>query len=413
MEFMTFVIYASIYLGLVATSFYVLSYRANNNKNTPFFKDSELPNVSIIIPVWNEGKTIKGTLKSILDSDYPKNKFEIIVVDDGSTDKSFEIAKRFKSKFVKVFTKKNGGKGSALNFGIKRAKGEIIFTMDADTVVPSETMKKMVRYFKDKKVMLVSPAILVYEPKTILERVQHIEFLLGLFLRKTFAGLNAIHITPGAFSSIRKKFFDKYGGFDVGNITEDLELTLRVQFKGYRVENAPNAPAYAVAEGTFVRLMKQRRRWYVGLMKNLWNYKKMISPKYGDMGVFVIPIAVISILFAIIVTIYMFFKTFFNIKKELILLSNLGFDFSSVFEINKYVLERFFFLLFSNPVFIFIMFFMVIFAVYLFYASKRLGKISGIFVNLPLFILSFAILFGFWWVVSIIYALTHKDIPWR
>jgi cellulose synthase/poly-beta-1,6-N-acetylglucosamine synthase-like glycosyltransferase len=413
MEFITYIMYASIYLGLVATSFYVLTYVAGKKTKPLLFEDNELPKVSVIIPVWNEEKSIERTLKTILASDYPEDKLEIIVVDDGSADKSLEIAMRFKSNRVKVFSKKNGGKGDALNYGIKRCSGEIVFTMDADTVVPPYSLKKMVRYFKNKDVMLVSPAIMVYEPKTFLERVQHIEFLLGLFLRKTFSFLNAIHITPGAFSAIRKEFFEKHGYYNVGNITEDLEITLRVQYHGYKIENAPDAPAYAIARGKFVELMVQRRRWYVGLIRNLLHYRKMISPKYGDMGAFVLPVAILSIFFAIIVTVYLFIKTLFDIKQELLFLNNINFDFNSVLGINGYILERFFFLLFTNPVFVFIMFFMVIFGIYLFYASRRLGKIAGIAINLPLFIMFFAVLFGFWWLVSMVYVLFNKKVVWR
>ncbi len=413
MEFIEFIIYASIYIGLIATSFYVLSFIAGKKEKPLFFKDNELPKVSVIIPVWNEEKTIRRTLNSILASDYPKGKLEVIVVNDGSTDNSLAIAKKFECKNVRVFSKKNGGKSNALNFGIKKAKGEIIFSMDADTIVEPYSLKRMIRYFKDEKVVIVSPAILVYNPKTILERIQHIEFLLGLFLRKTFSFLNAIHITPGAFSAVRKSFFDKYGGYDEKNITEDLELTLRAQYHGYKVENAPNAPAYAVAEGKFIRLVKQRRRWYSGLMKNLWDYRKIISPKYGDMGLFVIPIAIISIFFAIIVTLYMFFKVLFDIKNELLFLSSANFDFGSVWEINKYIVERFFFLLFTNPVFVFILFFMIIFAGYLFYASKKLKRKSKWVINLPLFIMFFAVLFGFWWLVSIVYTIFNKKVSWR
>jgi len=413
MDFIEIIIYASVYLGLIATSFYVLSFVAGKKQEKFLFNDNELPMVSVIIPVWNEEGSIEKTLKTILDSDYPKDKLEIIVVDDGSEDESLKIAKRFKSKIVKVYSKENGGKGDALNYGIDKCKGEIIFTMDADTFVPRHSLKRMVRYFKNEDVMLVSPAILVHNPKTILERIQHVEFLLGLFLRKTFSFLNAIHITPGAFSAIRKTFFDKYGGYDVGNITEDLELTLRVQSHGYKVENAPDAPAYAIAAGKFIELAKQRRRWYVGLMKNLWKYKKMLSPKYGDMGMFVIPIAIISIFFAVIVTGYLFLKTLFNVKDELLFLKNVNFDFNSIFDVNFYFVERFVFLFFTNPVVIFILMFMVVFGTYLFYASKKLGKVSGLVINLPLFFAFFAVLFGFWWIVSIIYTIFNKEVSWR
>lgn len=412
-EFLTIVIYLSIYVGLIATTFYVLSFIADKKKKKQLYTDDELPKVTVIVPAYNEEKTISKTLNSILASDYPKGNFEVIFVDDGSKDKTLQIAKKFKSKKVRIFHKENGGKGSALNLGISKAKGEIIFTMDADTTVDPQSMKNMVRLFKDKTVMSVTPAMIIHDPKNILQRIQSIEYLLGLFLRKAFASVRAIYVAPGAFSAYRKKFFDKYGGYDVGNITEDLEIALRIQLKGFHTENCPEAPAYTIAPRKFKDLLIQRRRWYYGLMKNLWNYRKLISFKYGDLGAFVIPIAIISIILAVFVTVYLFFKTILTLRKDLLFLQNINFDFANAFDINFYVIERFLFLYFSKPVIIFILIFMGILGFYMYYASKKIGRISGLVVNLTLFFLFFAILFGFWWIVSIFYALFTKQVKWR
>ena len=175
MEFIEFIIYASIYLGLIATSFYVLSFIAGKKKKPLLFEDDELPRVSVIIPIYNEEKTIETTLKSILDSEYPRDKLEIIVIDDGSTDKSLEIAKKFESNIVRILsTKKNAGKANAMNFALTKCTGEIFFSMDADTIVRPYSLKKMVRYFKDKDIMCVSPAIVTLKPKNFLQRIQHI-----------------------------------------------------------------------------------------------------------------------------------------------------------------------------------------------------------------------------------------------
>lgn len=413
MQIIDYVIYASIYLGLVATTFYILSYFSSNKKEKLLYKDNELPSVSIIIPVYNEEKSIAGTIKSILASDYPKDKFEIIVINDGSRDKTLEIAKKFECKNLRVFSKKNGGKGSALNVGIKKAKGDIIFSMDADTFIENYSVKKMVRYFKNEKVMCVSPSMIIYKPKGILQRIQSIEYLLGLFLRKSFASLNAIHVTPGAFSAYRKTFFDKYGGYEEKNITEDLELALRIQSKGYIVENCPEAPAYTIAPNKFIHLLKQRRRWYYGLMKNLWTYRRIITPKYGDMGMFVIPIAIISIIFAIVVTAYLFFQAILNARAELIYLGNINFNFKGVFHIDSYLIERIVFLFITNPIVIFLSLFIIVSFFYLLYASKKTGKPAGLLINVPLFFMFFAVLFGFWWIVSIIYLLFSKGISWK
>src|SRR6056297_2096937 len=140
------IVYPSIYIGLVAVSFYILTYISARKEKKPLFKDEELPLVSVIIPAYNEEKSIENTLKSVLSSEYPN--FEVLVIDDGSSDSTYEKAKKFESDKVRVFKKENGGKATALNFGISKVKAKIIFSMDADTFVEPKTMKKMVRYFK-------------------------------------------------------------------------------------------------------------------------------------------------------------------------------------------------------------------------------------------------------------------------
>ncbi len=413
MEVIDIIIYASIYLGLVATAFYVLSYTKSKNKKELLFSDEELPFVSVLIPAWNEEGTIEKMIESVITSHY--DKFEVLIIDDGSKDNTFKIAKNLEKKYprLKVFHKENGGKASALNFGIERAKGDFIFTMDADTYVHQDSVKKMVRYFKDPRVMCVSPAMLVYKPKSILQRIQQAEYLLGLFLRKAFASLDSIFVTPGAFSAYRKEFFEKHGGYEVGNITEDLELALRIQFNGYRIENCPDASAWTIAPSKFKESLFQRRRWYHGWIKNLWKYRKIFGKKYGDLGSFVIPIAGINVLFSIVVLLYAFFKTIFNLKEEISFLTSINFDLSGIFNFNFYLIERFLFLFFSDPIMIFILVFIAIFTIYTKYATKKTGKVPGLLYNFILFFAFFSIIFGFWWIVSIIYTIFNKKVKWR
>ncbi|PIN94647.1 hypothetical protein COU53_02695 [Candidatus Pacearchaeota archaeon CG10_big_fil_rev_8_21_14_0_10_30_48] len=407
------VIYLSIYIGLIATSFYALSFFSNRRKDKLLYEDSELPFVSIMIPAFNEGKSIARTFDSILKVDYPKNKFEIVFVDDGSSDNTLEIARKYAGKNVKIFHKKNGGKATAMNFALTKVRGEIVVSMDADTFVDSQALKKMVRHFKNPEVMCVSPGITIYQPKSFLQRIQYMEYLMGLFLRKAFASLNAIHITPGAFSAYRKEFFDKYGGYEVGNLTEDLEVALRIQYNHYIIENVPSAPVYTIAPTRFYDLLKQRRRWYVGLMKNTWKYRKIFGPKYGDLGMFVFPIAWISIFFSVFVTVYLFFKTMFNVVDEVLFLKSINFDFPNLLNFNLYILERWAFLFFTNPIVIFIGIFVLVIGAYLIYAAKNLGPIKGWQFSLPLFFMFFALLFGFWWTLSIIYVIFNRDVKWR
>jgi cellulose synthase/poly-beta-1,6-N-acetylglucosamine synthase-like glycosyltransferase len=414
MEATLIIVYLSVYIGLIATTFYILSFLSDKKKEKLLFNDDELPFVSVVIPALNEEECVEKTLKSVLAFDYPRDKFEVIFVDDGSTDNTRSIAKKFEGDIVKVFHRENtGSKAAASNFGFSKAKGEIILSMDADSYALPGSMKKMVRYFKDENVMAVSPAMVIEKPKGILARIQSIEYLTGLFLRKAFAALDSIYITPGAFTTYRKSFFDKYGDYEVDNITEDLEMAMRIQSKGYRVENCPEAPVFTTPMTKFKPLLIQRRRWYFGLIKNTLKYKRLFGRKYGDLGTFVMPIAWISILFSIFIVVSAFFKIIFDIHKEILFLQSINFNFGNIMGFNFYVVERFLYHLFSSPIVLAFLLFIVVLLFYLRYASRKIGKSYQLIIDLPLFFLLFALLFGFWWIVSIFYAIFFKEIKWR
>lgn len=409
-----FIIYLSAYVGLVAFIFYTLGFRERIKRTIPVFNEKKAPFVSLIVPVYNEEKNIAETIKSLLAIDYPSNKFEIIVVDDGSRDNSYRIAKKFESSKVKIFTKKNGGKGSALNYGIKHAKGKIIFTMDADSIVMPDAVKNQVaRFDMNPKVMCVSPIVAVYNPRGILQRIQQIEYMLGVFIREAFASYNAIHITPGAFSAYRKSFFDKHGGFDEKNITEDLEMSLRVQYNGYIIENANESVVYTHAPRTFRSLLIQRRRWYFGLIKNLSHYSELLSRNYGALGLIVLPVAILAIFFSIFLTMYAVVRAVIEIKKQLIFMNSINFDYFNTLRFSWTNIERFFYETITNPVILFLIVFVALSIGYLFYAKKKIKKDSHISLSLPFFVAFYAMLFAFWWFIAFIYSIFKKNVSWR
>jgi len=417
MSFMSMLIYISIYIGLFTISFYILSMISARKKIVPEYKFDELPKTSILIAMFNEEKTIKKTIESALSLNYPKGKLEIIVIDDGSKDNSLSIVKKFegtrKGIKVRVIHQENTGKGGALNAGLKIANGDIIVSMDADTYVEKNSLKAMNRFFKKPEVMCVTPSMIPYKPKGALQRLQHAEYLLGIFLRSAFASVNAEHIAPGAFSSYRKWFFDKYGGYDVGNITEDLEVTFRIQYKGYEIENCPEALVYTVAPTKFKDLLIQRRRWYSGLIHNSLKYKKLFSRKYGDLGTFVLPIAWISIFSAVFFLFYMAIDTFSNILSEISFLISINFHFASLIEFNKYFLERIFFTYFTQPVILFFILFIGLMIFYAKYATNRIGKTGSFSISLFFFLILYPLVFGFWWIVTLVYSLFNKEVVWR
>jgi poly-beta-1,6-N-acetyl-D-glucosamine synthase len=415
-EIYIFLVYILAYIGLFATTFYIINLLTYYKKKR-IIPESTKETVTILIPAYNEEKGMKKTIESALALDYPKHKLEIIVIDDGSKDKTYEIAKKFESNShpkIKVLTKKNGGKGTALNFGIKRSKGEIIITMDADTAVQPDALKKMVGYFStSKKVMCVSPSMGIYKPKNFWQRIQQIEYHMGVFLRKSFASVNAIHVTPGAFSAYKKTFFDKYGDFDEGNLTEDLELALRIQVKGYAIENSPESVAYTISPNTFRTMLAQRKRWYAGLIKNLWRYRQLFGIKKGALGAVILPTAVTTVVLSVILTIYLIIRTTIKIKDELISFHAVNFQFKDVIEINKYVFQNFFYSLFSNKVFIITILFLTLLWFYLVFSKRKMNYDEGMRFNFLLFVIFYGFLFAFWWIVSFFYVFFNKEVTWR
>jgi cellulose synthase/poly-beta-1,6-N-acetylglucosamine synthase-like glycosyltransferase len=408
------VVLISIFIGFFTLAFYLLGFLERKKKEK---KSVKLPFVSIIVPAYNEEDMLEKTVDSLAGLNYPKNKLEIIIVDDGSKDKTSAVAKKLERKyaFVRAFAKKNGGKGSALNFGLKKAKGEIIAGFDVDSFVEKDALLHMIPYFDDSRVMCVTPAMKVLRPKGILQRVQAIEYDLGIFLRKAFANINAVHITPGPLSTFRKEFFDKHGGFDEHNITEDMEVAMRIQSLNYRIENSPNSVVYTIAPNKFFPLLRQRRRWYFGLVKNLLAYRFMFGRKYGELGMIVFPLAVISIFTTMLVTLYYIARGAMDYLSQAKLYSLIGFDFFNNFSFKSYLLMLNIYRMFSEGIVIFGIFFLMATLLTLFIINKKISSIDkpiSTFISYVFFIFLYSILFTFWWAVSIFYALTKKEIEW-
>ena len=252
-------------------------------------KPKRFPSVSIIVPAYNEGEHIAKTIKSLLSLEYPGKK-EVIVVNDGSTDGTGNVARRFVKKGVAVIDKPNGGKASAMNLGISRAKGELVAVLDADSIVAGDALLHMVGYFDDPEVAAVTPMMKVWESRTPVQKLQKAEYILNSFMKKLLEQLDAITVTPGPFSVYRRSVFRKLGGFDEKTITEDQEIALRIQRANLRIASSVGAVVYTDAPESLRELYLQRKRWYTGFLQNIWEYRDLVSPKYGDLGLFVIPV---------------------------------------------------------------------------------------------------------------------------
>ncbi len=406
MNFETLLMCIIAYFGLFTAIFFITTVLENVPKlKNPSLK--RLPTVTVVVPAYNEEKTISKTIRSLLKLNYPKNKLDIIVVDDGSNDKTYDAAKRFKAKNLKVYKKKNGGKASALNFALKRCKTEFFGALDADSFVKPGSLKKMLGYFDEyENVMSVTPALKVWKPKKFFQKIQAVEYLLGIFLRKAFALLGGIHVTPGPFSIYRKEFFDKYGGYDEKNLTEDIEVALRIQHKNYEIENSIDAEVYTIAPSGFMPLFKQRLRWYVGFLNNVWRYKSLFNFR-NNLGIFVLPIAFISVGLVILTMAYTLYRFF---SMSFVFLSNLvAIDFD-IFRMLNFRPDIFFFNFDGLTI---LMWSAVALGILIVISAKKFSKektkIKYLYVC---YMLIYWLLFGLWWSVAFAYKLIKKKVKW-
>jgi len=289
--------YAIAFFSLFTVIFFLLLFlRHKDEYNVPPKRTGWRPTVSIVIPAYNESEYIRESLQTVVNLDYPKDKLEIIVVDDGSIDNTFDIAKSFGNKGVKVLRKENGGKGAALNYGIEKATGELVATMDADSYLTPGTLLDLLPLFDEEKVAAVTPAVKIRPSGSIIKEVQRVEYLMILFSRKLLSYIDCVPVTPGPFSIFRRKVLLELGGFDEKNLVEDQEIALRMQANHYKIRSSMTADVYTEPPKSFGEFMTQRVRWQRGGLRNYWKYRFLIKPEYGDFGMFFVPLNYLTIM---------------------------------------------------------------------------------------------------------------------
>ncbi len=275
------------------------------------------PHVAIIVPCWNEATTVVATCESLLALQYPKEKLEIILVDDGSTDRTPEVIARFRGHSqVRIIRKENGGKYTALNAGIATTQAEFIGCLDADSFVEPNALREIIPCFHNQSVAAVTAAMSVHKPTNVLQHMQNAEYIFGIIFRHAMASINGLYVTPGPFSFYRSSIFKELGGFRYGHQTEDMEMALRIQQAGYVIENAPRARVYTKSPKTIASLIKQRTRWTTGFLRNiLGEYRGLIANRrYGVLGMLMLPSSLISIVGSVL----LFFLVVFELSRSTI-----------------------------------------------------------------------------------------------
>ena len=311
--FLSAIFYIFTFLAVYVEVFFLVTFFERRSEIVSKLDDSPdrvYPSVTVIVPCWNEENTVKGTVDSLLAMDYPKDKLKIMLVDDGSTDNTWQVLQQFTdTPNIEVIHKENGGKHTAMNLGIERATTEMVGCLDADSFVTPLALKRMIPYFDDAKVMAVSPSIIVKDPKRPMEWAQKIEYQLSVYIKKMLGLMNAIHVTPGPFSIYRMEVFQKLGLYKEAHKTEDMEIAFRMHEAGMRIEQAHDAFVYTKTPSTAVALYKQRKRWIYGFINNAIDYRRLIfRSEYGPFALFTIPSGIISIFAAMYLFAFMIYS---------------------------------------------------------------------------------------------------------
>jgi poly-beta-1,6-N-acetyl-D-glucosamine synthase len=294
------------------------------------------PRISIIAPAFNESKSIIDNIRTLLSLYY--NNFEVIIVNDGSTDdtfskvrEAFELVKvnyffdyripceRIRGVYksdnpsynrLTVIDKNNGGKADSLNAGINITRSELIVTIDSDSIIESDSILKLVKPFleeKEKKVIGTGGVIRIINsceierghireihlPGTILPRMQVLEYTRAFLLgRMAWSHLDGLMIISGAMGMFDRETVINAGGYSIDTVGEDMELVLRMRrFKAekkekYELTYIPDPLCWTEVPSDLRSLRKQRTRWTRGLVESLWRHRRiMLNPKYGKLGI--------------------------------------------------------------------------------------------------------------------------------
>ncbi len=257
---------------------------------------SSPPALSVIIAAYNEERVIDSTIEHLLSSDY-QAPIELIIIDDGSEDKTAERVKNWANQYstahrrVLFEQQPNGGKASALNRAIELSHYDYIITLDADTMVSKQALRFLVEPLTDSTVGAVSGHIRVGNFSHPLGRFQQIEYEFAFEVnRRAQDLLNCITVVPGALSAFRREALLSAGPLNKETLAEDTDLTLQLHRLGWRITYAPSALADTEAPQHLHALFSQRFRWAFGTLQCMWKHRQLLfSPGSGWLGWLALP----------------------------------------------------------------------------------------------------------------------------
>lgn len=410
-DIITIIFYVLVFLAIYLQVFLLTVFFDKRDKLVSTKKEpTKFPGITFLIPCYNEETTVDSTIESILALDYPKDKLKIIAIDDGSSDNTWKNLQKYSDREnIQILKKENGGKHTALNYGLKFVDTPLVVSFDADTKILKDAAKRAVVYFEsDEDLMALGGAVLISKPKTFIQAAQSIEYQMFSFSKKMLGLLGGVLVVPGAFSMFRVEAFDKIGGYKDAHKLEDLELTFRMQVAGLKVDHSHDAFVYTKGPETAKALFKQRLRWGYGFINNMFDYRHAIfNKKYGNFGFFTLPMGIISYL----VILNVFFITWYHIIRffidKTIEIQTLGFGSlipSSFFD--------WFFVDTGAAMFLtLIMYATIMLSIYL---GGRVSNIKSINLKyLAYFMLVYSVMVPLWVLKALYNSVTGRKVAWR
>jgi len=271
-----------------------LARRANN----PVHKDDTLRTASFVIAVYNGEKFLERKLNDIFTQNYPRDLMEVVVVSDGSTDRTDEIARSFAAQGVRFLRVPHGGKAAALNAAVPLASGEILVLNDVRQLLDPNCLRNVIACFGDPKVGAVSPQTIIVQGETREETATSLYWRYELWIRKRMTRIDSTFGYTGAFAALRRSLWTP---LPPGTLLDDVYEPLAAFFKGYRILLEPSATMYdfpTVLKSEFRRKVRLQAGLYqtLKIMPEIWSSRNrmrlhFLSGKYGRL---VIPYCMIA-----------------------------------------------------------------------------------------------------------------------
>ncbi|MBC8465078.1 MAG: glycosyltransferase family 2 protein [Parcubacteria group bacterium] len=416
-SFILVVTYILLFISLFLEVYFLISFfedwtkkESKEKKGVDYTRPENLPSATIIVPCWNEETTVKGTIDSLLNLNYPKEKLDIFIIDDGSTDGTWNIIQTYNSHpQITLFQKENGGKHTAVNLGLEHVKSDLVGLLDADSFVHTEALMRIVDTFlKEPETKAVTPAMTIHNANTLARVLQRTEYFFAIFMRKTSAAMGALYVIPGPFSFIRTEVFKSLGEYKHAYLTEDMEYAMRMQSHHYTIANRHDAYVYTVGPADPKGLFKQRLRWIYGFLNNARDYKHLFfTPRYGDLSLLMLPSAVVFLIGSFVLFSTLISSTSTSLAKGISRIRTVGVDVPA-----SLTSPDWFF--FNTDALLFLSVFVMILTIVLILIGKKLaGEKMRFSPDIVLFLLIYGIVALSWNTVALYKTLASRKVSWR